>query len=242
MSALLRRLLIKYPAQSLWQIGWTRQSHITDRKKAGNTIFKEALKSLGQKSSTQRPYKLLSTSNLLFEYLANLATKEAKEGGKTYRVKALSQEVDLMEYIPPIQAALSISLLEGDSGRSRETFSRHIPRMRCLSSHVDVMSSKAKPKKLKAFVVAAEDVARYRKSGDKDATEGKYDMGTLHFLLKREAKGDLRKDARVQDLNNVVNRLLSVESDGKGSAGRRRISLRTFTVTCLSEDIGLIEW
>lgn len=154
----------------------------------------------------------------------------------------MSQEVDLMEHIPPIQAALSISLLEGDSGRSRETFSRHIPRMRSFSDHVDVMASKAKPKKLKAFVVAAEDVARYRRSRDTETVEGKFDMGTLHFLLKREAKGDLRKDARVQDLNNVVNRLLSTENGGKGSAGHRRISLRTFTVTCLSEDIGLIEW
>lgn len=223
----------------MWQIGWTRHSHDAQRRKAGNIIFQEAIKSLNTVS--QRLHDLLLTSHTLFSYLANLAAKEANEGGKAYKVKPLSNEVDLLEYVPPIQAALSISLLEGDSGRSRDIFHRNIPRMRYLCPRVNVMASKAKPKKLKAFVVAPEDVAKFRLSKP-DPADDQWDIGELHFLLKQEAKGDLRKDARVQDLNNVVNRLLADESDRKSLACRQRISLRTFTVTCISEDIGLIEW
>jgi serine/threonine-protein kinase ATR len=249
-SLLLRRLLVKYPAQAMWQIGWTRQSHDAARKKAGTAIFHEAIKILSQNSGTHRLRDLLRTSHTLFSYLAHMASRDSSEGGKTtepgksYKVKPLSHEVDLLEYVPPIQAALSISLLEGDSGRSRDIFHRNIPRIRGICPRVDIMASKAKPKKLKTYVIAVEDVAKFRQSRatTDPAQIGQWDIGELHFLLKQEAKGDLRKDARVQDLNNVVNRLLADESDGKSLACRHRISLRTFTVTCLSEDIGLIEW
>lgn len=66
------------------------------------------------------------------------------------------------------------------------------------------------------------------------------DIGELHFLVKNEAKGDLRKDARVQDLNIVINRLMA--SPGSGVRRGRRLHLRTFAVTCLSEDCGILEW
>jgi serine/threonine-protein kinase ATR len=68
----------------------------------------------------------------------------------------------------------------------------------------------------------------------------------MHFLVKQEAKGDLRKDARVQDFNNVVNRLLATSSIRSGSGKKKRrlgdLRLRTFSVICLSEDCGVIEW
>lgn len=67
-------------------------------------------------------------------------------------------------------------------------------------------------------------------------------VGEFHFLIKQEAKGDLRKDARVQDLNNVINRLLKSSKDTSSSAQHRRLRLRTFSVTCLSEDTGVLEW
>lgn len=72
------------------------------------------------------------------------------------------------------------------------------------------------------------------------------DIGEMHFLIKQEAKGDLRKDARVQDFNNVVNRLLATSSIQGGSGKKKRrlgeLRLRTFSVVCLSEDCGIIEW
>ena len=59
---------------------------------------------------------------------------------------------------------------------------------------------------------------------------------------EQEAKGDLRKDARVQDLNNVINRLFSSSKKKGISAQHRRMRLRTFAVTCLSEETGILEW
>jgi serine/threonine-protein kinase ATR len=105
------------------------------------------------------------------------------------------------------------------------------------------MNSKAKPKRLTAFAVPGTwKLANSTKlhSSSLDAS----DIGEFHFLVKQEAKGDLRKDARVQDLNNVVNRLIDscVNSVSSLASHSRRLRLRTFAVTCLSEDTGVLEW
>jgi serine/threonine-protein kinase ATR len=55
----------------------------------------------------------------------------------------------------------------------------------------------------------------------------------------------LNTDSRVQDLNNVINRLFVGRKASSGSDSRRqrlRLHLRTFSVVCLSEDCGILEW
>lgn len=120
-----------------------------------------------------------------------------------------------------------------------------VPRMRSFCSKVQIMASKAKPKKVKAFVVPAERPRRSLSAGNSHKASQPGDIGEMHFLVKQEAKGDLRKDARVQNLNNVINRLFAT-ANGSGAGGssrqQRRLHLRTFTVTCLSEDCGILEW
>jgi serine/threonine-protein kinase ATR len=156
--------------------------------------------------------------------------------------------VELSEFIPPVQAALSISPLSTTENGPKDYFPRTIPRMRAFSSRIGVMASKARPKKLKAYAVpgtykhASRSTAETSK-GTSSSKPHSDDIGEIHFLVKQEAKGDLRKDARVQDLNNVINRLMASSSDtGGANRRRRRLHLRTFAVTCLSEDIGILEW
>ena len=124
-----------------------------------------------------------------------------------------------------------------------EIFPLYVPRIESFSKKIIVMNSKAKPKKLTAYAVAASGKEAKKKKQPK--------CGEMHFLVKREDKGDLRKDARVQDLNNVINRVLAGMvggsddvggSVGVGGGAARRLRLRTFTVTCLSEDCGILEW
>jgi phosphatidylinositol kinase/protein kinase (PI-3 family) len=54
-----------------------------------------------------------------------------------------------------------------------------------IDTNIEIMSSKEKPKKLLIF-----------------AADGK----KYNFLCKMERKGDLRKDARLMEINSVVNR------------------------------------
>ena len=82
---------------------------------------------------------------------------------------------------------------------------------------VDVASSKAKPKTVTLTT-----------------TCGK----TLKFLCKQEKNGDLRKDARMMEFNTVLNRILQEDPEGR----RRNLRIRTYSVTCLDEECGLLEW
>jgi len=112
------------------------------------------------------------------------------------------------------------------------------------------MMSKAKPKKLKAFIVPGTwkyaNVSESKDDGVRTSasTPLDCDIGEIHFLVKQEAKGDLRKDARVQDLNNVINRLMASSNNSNSTLASRsrRLRVRTFAVTCLSEDTGILEW
>jgi serine/threonine-protein kinase ATR len=233
---ILQRVLSKFPAQAMWPMAWLRLSKVNERKKIGDSIFNEAEKTL-MKHTNKTYYKILVASKSLLAYLHELAIYKPKDAKlRTINVKPWKGEISLSEFIPPIQAALSVSLSTGDSCRPRELFPRQVPRMRCISSHVSVMSSKARPKRIKAYVVTAGTNAS--SLSDRHDT----DIGEMHFLVKQEAKGDLRKDARVQDLNNVVNRLMQSSTCNGQARYYRRLRLRTFEVTCLSEDTGLLEW
>ncbi|KAL3923954.1 MAG: hypothetical protein SGILL_001341, partial [Bacillariaceae sp.] len=119
-------------------------------------------------------------------------------------VKPFRGTVPLECYVPPVQAALSITPFKSSDTGSKEYFPRLIPRMRAFSTKVSVMSSKAKPKKLIAFAVPGTwKSAKVKRTHSSGSSIDKDDIGQFHFLVKQEAKGDLRKDARVQDLNNV---------------------------------------
>lgn len=241
---ILKRVLAKFPAQAMWQLGWIRLSRISERKIVGEAIFTEAEKLLrdaaskdgSKKDTTNRNmihHKLLVASKSLFIHLQKLAqVKPSDPNADKINIAPWKGEVELVEFIPPLQAALSASLLGGDPGKSIDHFPRHVPRMRTFCPEVSVMASKARPKRLRALVVAAHS---------KVANDSSADVGEMHFLVKQEAKGDLRKDARVQDLNNVINRMMSHSSAGPRRS-HRRLHLRTFMVTCLSEDTGILEW
>ena len=238
--AILTKVLEKFPPQSMWALGWLRHSVHSTKKKVGEEIFKNAQKALRRKED-MKMHDLLVASKRLFQFLINLAElNPSNPNARTFRINPWKGEVDLMEFVPPVQAALSISPA---SSSCRDAFPAFVPRMRSFSSQIQVMSSKARPKKITAFAIPA-GKQRYPSSSSKNHLAQPGDIGEIHFLVKQEAKGDLRKDARVQDLNNVINRLLmhNVGSRKNASRQRRRLHLRTFSVVCLKEDCGMLEW
>lgn len=82
---------------------------------------------------------------------------------------------------------------------------------------VDVASSKAKPKTLYISTTSGQ---------------------LIKFLVKQEKTGDLRKDARIMDFNTVVNHILQEDPEGR----KRSLRLRTYSVICLNEECGILEW
>lgn len=226
----------------MWPLAWVRQSRDSERRQIGNKLFREAERALS-KDKNQNQFKLLVASKSLLSYLHDLAKYDLKDKSvNVVHVKPWKGEVELQDFIPPIQAALSVLILTDGSNRGPESFPRHVPRMRAFESEVQLMSSKARPKKIKVYAVSAFSNSQAGQADRKRGGNAGGDIGEIHFLVKQEAKGDLRKDARVQDLNNVINRIMSASNDAKGAHQRRRLHLRTFAVTCLSEETGLLEW
>jgi serine/threonine-protein kinase ATR len=242
---ILTRVLTKHPEQAMWPLGWLRQSQLKERREIGDALFQQAestLLKLGGNNNLHRN-KVLVESKSLFKHLHDIAVYKVSDMTvNKINVKPWKGVVQLCDFIPPIQAALSVSILSGGNSTFRESFPRHVPRMRSFSQQVGVMGSKARPKKLKAFIVST-DTCRSSATLSNSAERRSIDIGEIHFLVKQEAKGDLRKDARVQDFNNVVNRLIVSSTFEKGASQySRRLRLRTYTVTCLSEDTGILEW
>ena len=86
-----------------------------------------------------------------------------------------------------------------------------------ISDEVDVLKSKERPRRLS--ILASDGVLYW-------------------FLMKKEEKGDLRKDSRLMDICNVVNRLFTKDPEAR----RRGLRLRTFAVSPLTENTAIIEW
>ena len=138
---ILKRVLVKFPGQALWQLGWLRKSKDAERKKAGDSLFKESQKQLRDLGNSN--YKILVASESLFTYLQSLAKYSVPND--TVTVREWRGEVDLSEFIPPIQAALSVSMLSA-TGSSSDTghrvcaggdiFPRQVPRMRRFSQKI----------------------------------------------------------------------------------------------------------
>ncbi|GKY98658.1 hypothetical protein MPSEU_000822200 [Mayamaea pseudoterrestris] len=239
------RILSKHPEQAMWHLGWLRQSQLEDRKKIGEEIFQQAEQSLmkiGGALNIHR-HKVLVESKSLFMYFHNLATsKTVDTSTQKTTIKPWKGTVLLTDFIPPVQAALSVSFSTSASGAYHESFPRQVPRMRAVCPDVTIMGSKARPKKLKIYVISADTYRLPAQVTDK-ASRQSIDIGEIHFLVKQEVRGDLRKDARVQDFCNVINRLVTTSTLDKGaSVNSRRLRLRTYAVTCLSEDTGILEW
>ena len=63
-------------------------------------------------------------------------------------------------------------------------------------------------------------------------------VGPKHIGLCFQFQDDLRKDARLMEFNGIVNKCLRKDPESR----RRDLHIRTYTVTPLNEECGLLEW
>jgi len=147
-SAILKRVLTKHCKQAMWSLAWLRNSVDHDRQCQGEEIFKGAQKNL-QRGNDMKAHDLLMATKALFSWFIQLAKYQPKKPDiRTISVRSWVGEVELSEFLPPVQAALTITrnALGGSSGNNIESFPPFVPRMRAFNTQVSVMSSKARPK------------------------------------------------------------------------------------------------
>jgi serine/threonine-protein kinase ATR len=120
------------------------------------------------------------------------------------------------QLVLPTQAVLTVTIPgPSEFPRSHVPFVSHQPSIKKIYDDVDIMSSLQKPRKIKI-----------------QGSDGRI----YSFLCK--PKDDLRKDARLMEFNNMINRFFKRDAE----SSRRSLYIRTYSVTPLNEECGLIEW
>ncbi|EMR70330.1 putative protein kinase rad3 protein [Eutypa lata UCREL1] len=118
--------------------------------------------------------------------------------------------------VVPIETCLTATLPTlTDNVKKHKAFSRDVITIDCFLDDVMVLGSLAKPRKLTA-------------RGSNGVNYG--------LLIK--PKDDLRTDQRLMEFNSMINR--SLKRDAESS--RRQLYIRTYAVTPLNEECGIIEW
>ncbi|KAF2487961.1 hypothetical protein BDY17DRAFT_290011 [Neohortaea acidophila] len=122
------------------------------------------------------------------------------------------------QLVVPIETTLTISL---PSGASHDTIKRHKAfvqekiTIQSFAEEVLVLNSLQRPRKL---TVRGSDGKQYG--------------------LLCKPKDDLRKDRRLMEFNSIINRTLKRDAE----SSKRRLYVKTYAVTPLSEESGIIEW
>nr|XP_031859926.1 uncharacterized protein CI109_004533 [Kwoniella shandongensis]KAA5526998.1 hypothetical protein CI109_004533 [Kwoniella shandongensis] len=204
-----------YPQQALWPTVGVMQSKRADRKKACLSVLSRAQANDNGVAMMVKDANVLSSA--LLKFTDDQVEDKRKEFSLKDRFPYLSpSELKRTRMILPLQDALTCSLpTTSETIKSHNPFPTAPVEIAGFDDRVEVMQSLQKPKKL-VFI----------------GTDGK----NYPFLCKPH--DDLRKDARLMDLNSMINKLLKSASESR----RRQLYIRTYAVMPLNEECGLLEW
>jgi serine/threonine-protein kinase ATR len=230
------KVLSELPYHAMWHITGLSLSLNESRRELGSEIVRKAQMQLldGGKDADSMS---IGDAKRLFQDLIGCAKAGADDRAKSMKYP-IGRNLELQRLIAPVQRALTVSLPAALAQKQKPALAarkkgsnrisggdgNHVPfpvgqlHMQAFAEKIGIMNSKAKPKKLTLALLE--------------------NASSINFLCKQERNGDLRKDARLMEFNGVVNRLLQRDPDGR----RRKLSLRTYSVVCLNEECGLIEW
>lgn len=205
------RVMTTYPRQGMWTVLGLSRSLNSQRRSRAQEILSVAQRELTDMSCASDA-SAISESIRLFDELIALSGQDPK-GLKKIPVKLSRVRQKLLL---PVKDAL-MAVFPSKNLKDHNAFPLNAVYIKTFGDRADVLMSKEKPKRIK---ILGSDGIMYP------------------FLCKREQHGDLRKDARMMDINAMVNKVLQRSAEGK----KRKLRLRTYAVICLNEESGLMEW
>ena len=237
---ILQKILISYPKEGIWHLACLMFSFNTDRKKIAKKLLQDTYKIFNTQKQINNATMLID-SQKIYTKLIDLASFQCKERKLTW---VLSKDIQLENFIVPIQNILyhnnplrmlntttsttsttsttTNNTTNNTNNNSSSITSNYYHTNTLYISHfheiVDVANSKAKPKTIILYTLCGK---------------------TIKFLCKQEKDGDLRKDSRMMEFNNTINRILLEYSE---SLNWKHLNLRTYSVICLNEECGILEW
>ena len=213
-----------HPRQALWSlfaIMTTRQT-TSERKTRGQQIL-QRLRGANKKveNGSYDLKSLLRMGEKLADQLLMACNNGDFQSNRTTmasitRDLGFNHKCTPCPLVVPIEICLTATLPTlTDKTMKHKAFSRDVITIDCFLDEVMVLGSLAKPRKLTA-------------RGSNGVNYG--------LLIK--PKDDLRTDQRLMEFNGMINR--SLKRDAESS--RRQLYIRTYAVTPLNEECGIIEW
>ncbi|KAM0134783.1 hypothetical protein ACHAP3_005339 [Botrytis cinerea] len=222
LQLIMLKVVSAHPQQSLWSVLALSTSTQLDRRTKGMELLTK-LPNVSVKadhSSIDIRALIRSGQALTTEILRLCEAGDFKEA-RVFR-SSLSKDLQFKHKVLPsalacpVEAALTASLPTlTDKVATHKAFSRDVITINSFEDDVLVLNSLAKPKRVRAL-----------------ASNGQ------HYGLLFKPKDDLRMDQRLQEFNGMMNR--SLKRDAESS--RRQLYVKTYAVTPLNEECGIIEW
>ena len=212
----------QHPQQALWMLLATVKSSVKDRANKGQTCILRVVEAARKSRNDSFDLKnLVNQCQKLSEQLLRIC-----EGPIPEKVTHISITKDLgfnhkltpCKIVVPLETTLTPKLppiTDKVQMRSHKAFSKETVTISSFLEDVVVLNSLQKPRKV---CVRGSD-------------------GNTYGLLCKP-KDDLRKDQRLMEFNGMINR--SLKRDPESS--KRRLYIKTYAVTPLNEECGLIEW
>ncbi|KAL2832369.1 hypothetical protein BDW59DRAFT_104134 [Aspergillus cavernicola] len=225
--SLLTRIVAKavnaFPQQGLWTVLAVVKSSSKDRASRGFTCLQK-ITDVNKKMKTDTIPDIrgmINQGQKFSDELLRLCV--AKIENKTSRVNLarnlnFNHRVAPCRLVVPFQAMLTPSLPASHDSEHLKGF-RAFPRdsttIEAILDEAQILNSLQKPRKIS---IRGSD-------------------GKIYNILCKP-KDDLRKDQRLMEFNNMINRFLKKDVE----SSKRRMYIKTYAVTPLNEECGLIEW
>ncbi|GFR86846.1 serine/threonine-protein kinase atr, partial [Elysia marginata] len=209
-------LLLKYPQQAMWMMMSVSKSSYPMRVKRCQEIFVTAIHKDGNLTKFVQDCKKLTERllELCEKDFGNCSTVNLNQSFKP--LKRLLEDSKFSQILLPLQSAVTVKLpATVKEGMQHNPFPDTQIYIQGFDDIIEVLHSLQKPKKI---TMIGSDGNRY--------------------VMMCKPKDDLRKDCRLMEFNSIINRFLHRDAESR----KRRLLIRTYTVTPLNEECGLIEW
>ncbi|KAJ8680180.1 hypothetical protein QAD02_015967 [Eretmocerus hayati] len=215
--AIIVRLIKEYPQHCLWMMASVFNSSYAARQKSCQEILSnDALK-------TPEMTRLIQYFHQIWEKLIELSNKHIPEALQTTTVTVLSKNLPKLLSHPnfgpimmPSSKFMQLHLpSKGIAVDNHNPFPTNWVKIVGIEDEVAVMQSLQRPRRIALR-----------------GSDGK------SYLFMCKPKDDLRRDFRLMEFNDIVNKYLQKDPESR----RRRLYIRTYGVVPLNEECGLVEW
>lgn len=223
LSDIIVKVVEAHPRQALWSLfGLMTTRQQGERRVRGHQILQRLKANTKKADSTKFTLKdIIRKGERLAEQLLIACNNGDFQSNRTVRASitrdlAFNHACTPCPLVVPTESCLTAALPTlTDNTKKFKPFSRDVVTIDSFLDDVLVLGSLAKPRRLTA------------RGSD----------GRLYPLLIKP-KDDLRTDQRLMEFNTMINR--SLKKDAESS--KRQLYVRTYAVTPLNEECGIIEW